>query len=353
MAVSTIEHFSSLVPTITNSFDPDSGGRSITGLAYDDFSDNGAYTNSEGISGFKFSFDGLSGVTQSDGIYGVERGQAGIQSVLVNGDDVMLIGGIGTDIIVGGFGSDESVLDVLFSVAQLVKTYTGIQTTSAEGTDVYFGVGSFQFSDQTISYDDLGARVCPIGFDPKKPATPTLGIINTGTNQNDLILGGTGPDALFGQAGFDHLNGGEGNDLLEGGHQADNLFGGTGDDTLRGGQGFDRLFGGDGNDTLFGGAGFDTLIGGTGNDLLLGNFNADRFVFADGHGNDTIGDFATDNGFEKIDLSNVSAIVNLFDLLNNHATQAGANVLIDTGGGDSITLTGVNLADLDSSDFVF
>ena len=120
-----------------------------------------------------------------------------------------------------------------------------------------------------------------------------------------------------------------------------------------GGVGNDNLDGSSGNDTLYGGAGFDTLKGGPGNDLLQGNFNADTFVFADGHGDDTIADFAAGNALEKIDLSGVSAIVNLSDLLTNHATQVGGNVLIDTGGGNSITLNGVSLGALDATDFIF
>ncbi|MFC6582590.1 hypothetical protein [Sulfitobacter aestuariivivens] len=86
---------------------------------------------------------------------------------------------------------------------------------------------------------------------------------------------------------------------------------------------------------------------------MLGNFNADVFVFQDGHGNDTITDFAATNVFEKIDLSDVSAITNLFDLLSNHVSQSGANLVISTGGGNSITLLNVNQSDLDNSDFIF
>lgn len=219
-----------------------------------------------------------------------------------------------------------------------------------------------------------------------------------GGAQDDRMLGGNGDDYLLGGPGFDALYGGDGNDILDGGTNADNLFGGAGNDTMRGGDGLDRLFGGDGddfgrggtgddglfgdagndtlngesgndrlfggvgnddldgstgNDTLYGGAGFDTLKGGEGNDLLYGNFNADTFVFTDGNGNDTIADFEADNPLEKIDLSGVSAITNLFDLLSNHVSQVGANVVIDTGSGNSITLNNVNIATLDSSDFIF
>ncbi|PPB79364.1 hypothetical protein LV82_02972, partial [Albidovulum inexpectatum] len=54
-----------------------------------------------------------------------------------------------------------------------------------------------------------------------------------------------------------------------------------------------------------------------------------------------------------IDLSAVSAITNLADLMANHIAQVGADVVIDDQAGNTITLTGVNLANLDASDFVF
>lgn len=215
---------------------------------------------------------------------------------------------------------------------------------------------------------------------------------------NDLMQAGTGNDRLFGGVGFDRLEAGGGNDLLDGGANADNLFGQSGQDTLRGGDGLDRLFGGTGNDfgrggtgndglfgeqgndtlngeqgndrffggagnddldgsagndTLYGGAGFDTLKGGAGNDLLQGNFNADTFVFENNNGDDIISDFDARNGLEKIDLSDVTDIVNLYDLFANHMDQAGANTVINIGAGNSITLVGVNMNDLDNADFIF
>ncbi|APE43910.1 hypothetical protein BOO69_11195 [Sulfitobacter alexandrii] len=219
--------------------------------------------------------------------------------------------------------------------------------------------------------------------------------------QEDQLFGDTGNDTMDGGAGFDLMLGGAGNDFMNGGNQADNLFGEQGEDTLLGGNGFDRLFGGDdddvgygwfGTDALFGqlgddrlygqgdndrifggqgndlvdggadddqitgGAGFDTIIGGTGDDRLVGAFNADIFVFADfggGFGQDTIGDFDANNVFERIDLRLVSSIRDLDDLLTNHVTQVGEDVLIDAGGGNTILLEGVDRNDLDATDFIF
>ncbi|MGJ8690827.1 MAG: calcium-binding protein [Gammaproteobacteria bacterium] len=218
---------------------------------------------------------------------------------------------------------------------------------------------------------------------------------------NDTAIGGLGNDELYGQGGFDWLEGGGGNDHIDGGNQADNLLGGSGDDTLLGGNGLDRLFGeGDddflsgwqGNDALFGqngndtlvgqqdndrldggsgndwldggteedflsgGAGFDTLIASSGNDTLRGDFNADTFVFYDsggGFGQDIILDFDANNNFERVDLSRVASINNFSDLMSNHISQVGSNVLIDAGGNNTITLVNVTINDLDNVDFIF
>jgi len=222
-----------------------------------------------------------------------------------------------------------------------------------------------------------------------------------GGTQEDILYGGDGQDRLFGDAGFDILFGQGGADRLEGGGQADNLWGGNGPDLMFGGGGFDRLFGGNGRDTGYGGAGpdalfghigqdqlygqsgddrlyggsgddrldggsgddrlngglgFDWLFGGTGNDTLIGSFNADTFVFADfggGFGQDVIEDFDARSRAEKIDLSRVSTIADYADLVADHMCQQGRDVVIDAGGGNTITLLDVDIARLDPSDFLF
>lgn len=191
-----------------------------------------------------------------------------------------------------------------------------------------------------------------------------------GGKQEDQLIGGSGDDKLFGQRhgdvldggdGNDRLNGGGGNDTLEGGEGDDFLKGGTRNDVLNGGDGNDDIYGnrgddvlngGDGNDVLNAGGGNDILNGGAGNDNLKGGADADTFIFANNHGTDVIRDFDATNDAEKIDFSDLSSIES-FDQISGAASQNGADVLIDTGDGNSILLMDVNLGDLDANDFIF
>ena len=191
--------------------------------------------------------------------------------------------------------------------------------------------------------------------------------IDEGTNGSDMFIGGVemnkmvgggGDDILDSGAGDDELHGGAGMDLVLGGRGNDTLYGDAGNDTLSGHCGNDTLDGGVGNDTLDGGGGQDILIGGLGNDTLWGDFcnpdatDKDIFVYAPGHGADTIKDFQND--LDKIDLSQFSSISGFSDL---SARQDGDDVVIDfssySDDGGSITLENFNLADLDGNDFIF
>lgn len=84
----------------------------------------------------------------------------------------------------------------------------------------------------------------------------------TGSNLDDLIVGGAGIDVVTGyggndevrgEGGNDQLNGNDGNDLLVGGAGSDSLVGGNGDDTLEAadGQADSNLSGGTGIDACF------------------------------------------------------------------------------------------------------
>ena len=224
--------------------------------------------------------------------------------------------------------------------------------------------------------------------------------INAGSNFGtsvDGVEGGAGNDTILGSAGYDLLRGGAGEDVLDGGHQADNLYGEAGNDILLGNLGFDRLFGGDGDDQLYGGdgpdshfgqaghdsmwggegndrffgqsgndylnggdgddilggnAGFDTLEGGAGDDVLYGDFNADRFVFANGHGHDRIIGFDALGHLEVLDFSQLTEFSYTSEIMDV-TRQSGADVIITTGQDSSIRLVGVLIGDLDGNDFLF
>ncbi len=160
-----------------------------------------------------------------------------------------------------------------------------------------------------------------------------------------MLIGGDQPDILLG---------GTGSDSLEGGSGSDQLFGEVGSDTLRGGNGDNLLEGGHGSDSLLGGTGSDTLHGGMGNDTMSGGLDADTFVFKDfvgGFGHDTITDFKASALREVINLKAVASVQNFSDLVDNHMSQIGEDVIIDLLGGSTITLHGVVLSDLSSDDF--
>ena len=158
---------------------------------------------------------------------------------------------------------------------------------------------------------------------------------------------------MYGELQADNLYGDAGQDVLYGAQGADRLFGGSGDDGLWGGVDNDALFGGADNDTLRGEDGNDRLRGEAGDDTLIGGADADVFLFEDEFGADVITDFDVFDALEFIDLSAVSAIVNWADLVSNHLSDTGSDVLIDAGADNTITLVGVDLGDLGSEDFIF
>ncbi|PRY25939.1 Calx-beta domain-containing protein [Aliiruegeria haliotis] len=174
-----------------------------------------------------------------------------------------------------------------------------------------------------------------------------------GTGNPDVFDGKGGNDVLTGYGNADKLSGGRGNDKLSGGVGKDLLRGGTGNDKLSGGLKNDRLFGDQGNDRLMGDGGHDKLTGGPGRDILRGGPGFDDFIFAGKFGKDRIVDFNARSGKEDIDLSDVRSIKSFRDLKEDHMTKVGKHVKIDAGNGNTIMVEGVNLGQLDPSDFLF
>ncbi|MCX7558194.1 calcium-binding protein [Sulfitobacter sp. F26204] len=351
--------------------------------------DNGGTNGNDSISagsGNDRVFGGLGHDTLHSGTgRDAVNGEGGNDWINGGNDADFLLGAAGFDTILGGNGHDT------ISGGTYADSLSG-----GAGNDILLGGDGFDRIEGNAGNDRVWAGAAPDrvwGGDGND-------WISAGSNFGysvDGIFGEGGNDTLFGNAGFDLLNGGDGDDVLDGGHQSDNLYGEDGNDILLGGLGFDRLFGGRGDDrifggdsgdglfgqqgndtmwggeggdrffgghgndiidggadrdTIYGGAGFDTIIGGEGNDLIFGSFNADEFLFASGHGNDTIADFDASSANEVIDLSHMDGFDRFADVVSA-ARQSSQDVVINTGGGNSIRLSKTNLNDLDENDFVF
>jgi Ca2+-binding RTX toxin-like protein len=202
-------------------------------------------------------------------------------------------------------------------------------------------------------------------------------VVNKGGSiVGDVLLGADNDLFVFTGGSVDGVvNGGEGHDIyrvLKGAVDiVEDALGG--DDTIRAAVTFTlgeniedlvltgkRAINGTGNDLgnlmagittdnkLRGGAGDDILDGRKGNDILVGGQDADTFLFATGHGNDTIVDFQ--NGVDKIDLTAWDGIDSYIDMILGHLTVDG-NDLVITNGDDTLRLRNVDVAELDSTDF--
>ncbi len=219
--------------------------------------------------------------------------------------------------------------------------------------------------------------------------TYQAGTTLTGTDNDDVLLAGSGDDTLYGGNGHDVLVGGEGNDKLYGGAGDDLLIGGPGNDLLDGGAGNDtasyasatsgvtvnlgvgtqqntigagldmlssieNLIGSDYNDTLIGNGVDNQLTGGLGNDMLTGGGGSDTFIWNKGDtGHDTITDFSLGN--DHLDLSQLlqgenATTASLDDYLHfkvsGTGTQAVSTIEVSSVAGANATQT-IDLAGID------
>ena len=166
-----------------------------------------------------------------------------------------------------------------------------------------------------------------------------------GDEGGDQITGGSGFDDINGNMGADTLDGRFGDDWVVGGKDNDQVDGGDGADLVYGNLGNDFCSGGDGNDTVRGGQDDDRLSGGNGDDFLSGDRGADT-VFG-GSGADIFHAFQ-DSGIDRVkDFSQVQGDRVLLDASATYTvSQAGADTVIDFGGGSQMILEGVALATL-------
>ena len=219
------------------------------------------------------------------------RAGSGNDTVQGNGRDNTLMGNDGDDTLLGAAGDD--ILD------------------GGAGADTLTGGGG----RDRAQYTGAGSAV-------------TVDMRNAGAN--------TGDAAGDSFAGIEDLSGSGFNDILRGSGGANQIWGNAGRD---------KLNGRGGNDTLTGGKGRDTLNGGAGDDTLQGGGARDTFVFRSGA--DVITDFADDRLRLDDALWGNAALSNAQIL--EYASEVGADVVFDFGGGNTLTLQGYSdIAALDA-----
>ena len=256
-----------------------------------------------------------------------------------------MIGGAGNDRLEGGNWNADTYIfdkghgqDIVNDSGETIEQTNTLRFTNASSTNAIFArsgndlvVKAYGGEDQvTISgyFEATRHRYFDFAFDDrtiKQKDMADITISSTGTDQNDSIIGWDTIDVLHGGIGNDYLYGYNGND---------SLFGGIGNDFLYGGNGDDLLNGEEGDDNLSGDAGHDTLIGGAGNDRLYGgDRGADTYVFAKGHGQDTI--------FDQVNTANETDTLRFEGASSANAvfTRSGNNLIIKAyGGEDQVTL---------------
>lgn len=124
--------------------------------------------------------------------------------------------------------------------------------------------------------------------------------------------------------------------------------------TLNGSSGAnDLLIGTNGSDTLNGGGGDDLILGLGGRDTLTGGAGNNTFVFSKGFaGQTTITDFVAGAGTDDVIQLRGFGYASLADV-QAHATETAGNTVVDLGGGETLTLLHVALANLHQDDFRF
>ena len=252
-----------------------------------------------------------------------------------NGDDFLkgdgghdfLIGGAGADSLQGNDGIDTADYRLSGGAVQVNLNVVVQSGADAEG-DVFQGI-------ENVFGSASGDQIY-------------------GDNAVNTLKGFAGDDEMRGGGGRDIILGGIGNDTLRGEASHDRVFGEDGNDILFGNGGNDLLEGGAGNDFMKGDGGVDYLIGGNGIDSMFGGAGDDVFIFSNDGANDYIGDWSGGAGAsDRIQLKGYGAAFDTFAEVFGAATQVGSRVIIDFGGGDTLTLLNTQLSDLHQDDFLF
>lgn len=270
-----------------------------------------------------------------------------------NGSDI-LEGRSGNDILIGGLGADT------LDGGGGIDTASYIDSTEGVTVDIALneGIGGTAAGDTYINIENV------TGSDFRD--------IIKGNDQRNVIDDGDGNDAVEGAGGNDLFRAGDGRDRIDGGEGIDTVDFSQSDDgvivnltTSVGEGGYaqgdvyvdiervtgsvfnDRLTGNDADNLLRGGDGNDILRGGNGRDTLIGGTGNDTFSYLRRTGQDTITDFTLGDIVELRGFFDIATYTDVMGL----AMEVGSDVVITFEEDHTLTLLGVQLADLTASSF--
>ena len=288
---------------------PTSGDDTIFGYAIND--DLSGAAGDDTLYGYGGE-DTLQGGTGNDHLSGgsgadVLHGGDGSDTLMGDDGDDQLTGASGNDHLQGGQGEDGYFFTRGDGNDTIVDTQglSTIHLSNLQSSEVYFRrdgskliiqfttspedeIKLLNFFDSFTGLANLGLRVALADGSIWQLTPSELDAeVLKATALDDMILGNTLDNTIFGLGGRDTISAGEGNDIVHGGDDDDEilgdagndyLYGDAGNDALRGALGDDYLSGDAGNDTLYAGAGVDTLVGGDGADELYGEAGNDTLL---------------------------------------------------------------------------
>jgi hypothetical protein len=249
-----------------------------------------------------------------------------------------------------------------FTLADILNGDIAYDHTGATAADDSFVVELF---DDDLATGGTVTITIDVASPPAPPsAVPDLYIVSNGANVfMDLTANDTDPnnDPLLPIASTNPANGFLGFNVIEETYFYIPDVGVVGSDSFTytitdGNSGFDTgtvlisvLADGD---ALIGTASDEILQGSSLDDDFTGGGGDDLFQFKDGDGGDTINDFTAGAGSDdRLDVSDFG-FTDLADLLAA-TNDAGADTVISLDADDSVTLIGVQKADLHEDDFLF
>ncbi len=184
-----------------------------------------------------------------------------------------ITGGLGNDIILGGFGTISLTDGNVSSIQSTNSTSGGNQVIQGgAGSDILIGGPGNNTITGGLANSVIIGSAGSIQLSSGRVTSVTT--TSAAVGGNDTITGGPGNDIILGSAGSDNITGGSGNDVILGHDGTVTVANGlpatitSGDPDVGTSA---TITGGSGNDIILGGIGNDTITGGSGNDIVIGH----------------------------------------------------------------------------------